>query len=293
MDSIYIICEGGGLCNRLKYLIGVWRRSDKFNKSLKIIWRPVRGIMGCHLRDLFENDFNFVDKKPDDTSEENFYGNSGPCHRFCLFPDDIPENFGKTKPVTEKDLECWKNIQDPPKPFQSIDFEYHRIPETLKKELVSYFNKLQPVKEIREIIEKESEKIDDNTIGLHIRRGDHMTKNDRNMGSDDKFFSLIDNEIKKNKNVKFFLATDGINTEKIFKRKFRDRIIIYQKREKGIFHTFGKNISVSRSSIIGCQDALIDIYLLSKCSKIIGTKLSTFTECAWWFGGCKDIIIAE
>ena len=250
--------------------------------------------MDCHLRDLFENDFNFIKDIPVDILKENFYGTSGPCHRFCLLHDDVPENFSKIKPITEKDLEGWKYIKNRPKPLQSIDSEYHRIPETLKKELIFYFNKLQPVKKIREIIERESEKIDDNTIGLHVRRGDFQNKKYvSRMGSDDKFFSLIEEEIKKNKNVKFFLATDGINTEDIFKRKFRDRIIIYQKREKGIFHTNGKKIPVSRDSVIGSQDALVDIYLLSKCSKIIGTKLSTFTEWAWWFGGCKDITIAE
>jgi hypothetical protein len=41
-------------------------------------------------------------------------------------------------------------------------------------------------------------------------------------------------------------------------------------------------------------DGFIDCLLLSKCSTIIGTWCSTFTECAWWFGGCKaKVIIPE
>ena len=51
--------------------------------------------------------------------------------------------------------------------------------------------------------------------------------------------------------------------------------------------------SVSRTGIENIQDALIDVLLLAECKKILGTKLSTFTECAWWFGGCKDILIME
>ena len=219
MDSLYIICEGGGLCNRLKYLIGVQRRAQRFDKKLKVIWKPVKGIMGCHLRDLFENNFNFIEEIPDNVSNKNIYGAVGACYRFCILPDDIPENFGKIKPISEKELEGWKYIQNPPKPFQSIDFEYHRIPETLKKDFISYFDKLFPVKEVREIIEKESEKIDTNTIGLHVRRGDFQNKKYvPRMGTDDKFFSLMDKEIEKNKNVKFFLATDGVNTKKNLKK---------------------------------------------------------------------------
>ena len=38
-------------------------------------------------------------------------------------------------------------------------------------------------------------------------------------------------------------------------------------------------------------DAFIELLILSKCSKIIGTYLSTFDEIAWWMGGCRSEVI--
>ena len=38
-------------------------------------------------------------------------------------------------------------------------------------------------------------------------------------------------------------------------------------------------------------DGFIDNLLLSKCSIIIGTWGSTFSEIAWWFGKCKSKVV--
>ena len=39
------------------------------------------------------------------------------------------------------------------------------------------------------------------------------------------------------------------------------------------------------------QDSLIDMLLLGKASLIIGSHLSSFVECAWWFGQCQSKVI--
>ena len=38
-------------------------------------------------------------------------------------------------------------------------------------------------------------------------------------------------------------------------------------------------------------DAFIELLLLSKCDKIIGTYASSFDEVAWWMSGCKSKVI--
>ena len=35
------------------------------------------------------------------------------------------------------------------------------------------------------------------------------------------------------------------------------------------------------------KEGLIELFLLSKTKHIIGSYLSSFTEMAWWLGGCK------
>lgn len=42
-----------------------------------------------------------------------------------------------------------------------------------------------------------------------------------------------------------------------------------------------------RNSTEGIQDALIDMLLLAKNAELRVSKLSTFSEVAWWFGQCN------
>ncbi len=74
---------------------------------------------------------------------------------------------------------------------------------------------------------------------------------------------------------KFLLCTDSKKTEDKFKKVFGKRIIVFPKGNR------------KQSKDTAIQEALIDLLLLSKTKHILGSYLSTFTELAWWFGGCK------
>ena len=86
-------------------------------------------------------------------------------------------------------------------------------------------------------------------------------------------------------NANFFLATDSSNVQNYFLNhpSFKDKVIIYNRSSK---------LENSRSLPLGIQEDLIELYLLSKNKTIIGSFNSTFTEVAWWLGGCtKNITI--
>ena len=295
--NIEVVLKGGGLCNRLKYLISVWRRSEIFKKRMKVYWTDEIHCSGCHLSDLFENDFEYVYSCPDKTTtiEQNLYIPFPSAFRFCLLDTDIPIGFGRVQPLTEKDSNAWKVLAKYPKQGQNIDYEYSRIPTNLKNDILSYFRRLVPVKKIRDILSEQRKQIGENTIGVHLRRTDHMLKNDRNMGVDSLVFEYMESEIAKNDKANFFISTDEVGLEDRYEKKFPGKIIKYTKRMAGRYIVSHMNTesSVSRTGIENIQDALIDVLLLAECKKILGTKLSTFTECAWWFGGCKDILIME
>ena len=46
----------------------------------------------------------------------------------------------------------------------------------------------------------------------------------------------------------------------------------------------------SRSLQEGIQEDLIELYLLSKNKVLIGSFNSTYSEVAWWLGGCNEKI---
>ena len=82
-----------------------------------------------------------------------------------------------------------------------------------------------------------------------------------------------------NPNIKFFICTDCILTQKRFIKKYPNSIY-YKKRD---------NLNI-RNTKTAIQDAFIDILILSKLKYLLVSPKSTFTEVAWWFGECKAFV---
>jgi hypothetical protein len=109
-------------------------------------------------------------------------------------------------------------------------------------------------------------------VGIHIRRTDH-TKCIEN--SPINFFI---NEINKEQSdKKFYLATDCDITKRYLKVMYGDRIIT-------------SDIVLKRTSKEGVKGAIQDFINLANCSKIIGTKYSSFSEMAALYGNIPLII---
>ncbi|WP_338764825.1 hypothetical protein WAF17_00385 [Bernardetia sp. ABR2-2B] len=114
------------------------------------------------------------------------------------------------------------------------------------------------------------------TIGLHIRRTDHIGAIEKSPLSI--FIENITKEITLNDKTTFFLATDDKETERELIKLFGKRIVINQ------------NKAFDRDSEKGVQDAFIDVACLSKTSKIYGSHASSFSETAAKMGKIPLII---
>lgn len=109
-----------------------------------------------------------------------------------------------------------------------------------------------------------------NCIGIHVRRTDYtgnfIGKLLNGANNDSEFFDYID---KYSENNPFFIATDNRDTQILFKNKYGKRVLFYAKI---------KNTSNLRKTSL--ENAIIDIFILSKCKKIKGTNKSSFTDFA-------------
>lgn len=143
--------------------------------------------------------------------------------------------------------------------YPSFDFSIFRIKESL-------------IKRIPEIDSA-------NTIGIHIRRTDNLKSVECSPTS--LFIEAMEQYIREDSTVKFFLSTDDQLEEKTLIDHFGNRIITYTKR------------SLSRNSQEGIEDALIDLYSLARCKKIIGSYFSSFSDVAAWWGNIDKIIIKK
>lgn len=103
----------------------------------------------------------------------------------------------------------------------------------------------------------------ENTIGVHIRRTDHAHAIEAN--PIDAFEKSIEHEIQLNPGITFFLATDDVEVETRMKHRFGSRVFSCKKS------------SWKRTEAGGIDDAIVDLWALSRCRKVIGSKGSSFS----------------
>lgn len=102
-------------------------------------------------------------------------------------------------------------------------------------------------------------------IGLHIRRTDNSWAIENSpLGL---FEEKIEAEIRKDREVHFFLATDDEKTKQELQQRYAGRI-----------HTLESELR--RDSENGITDAVIEMYALSRTRKIYGSYYSSFSEMA-------------
>lgn len=113
----------------------------------------------------------------------------------------------------------------------------------------------------------ETEKIlkgNENIIGVHIRRTDHVAAIAGSKTED--FIARMNKVLKDNPDTVFYLATDDFDEEKRIKEVFGSRIITQ------------KNKDLSRASKAGMHTSLIDLLCLSRTKYILGSKRSVFSK---------------
>jgi hypothetical protein len=131
------------------------------------------------------------------------------------------------------------------------------------------FSDLVPTKALQSIID--SYGVGNRAVGVHIRRTDFKLSDFYSQTS--WFISAMKKEMQQDPSTVFFVASDSPAEEDRMRREFPDRIIVHRKR------------SYDRNNPLAAQDALIDLYCLSKCRKLIGSYDSSFSEMAWQIRG--------
>ena len=103
------------------------------------------------------------------------------------------------------------------------------------------------------------------TVGVHIRRTDNV-KSILNSPIQ-AFKDAIENEIKNNANVLFFLATDDEDLKSQLQSDYPNRFIT-------------QRTCVRRDTLQGINEAVVDLYCLASTHKLLGSYWSSFTDTA-------------
>lgn len=115
----------------------------------------------------------------------------------------------------------------------------------------------------------------ENTIGVHIRRTDHVDIIQES--SLESYIEKMKIEQQKNKDVCFYIATDDDSVKNELKTIFGQKIRT-------------QSVELSRATEEGIFGAVVDIYALARCSKIICNTKSSFATTAQQLGSAKEII---
>lgn len=114
-------------------------------------------------------------------------------------------------------------------------------------------------------------------VGVHIRRTDN--KKSVEAASVEDFVAEMEAEVEQNPEVKFFVATDDPSVLTYLVDRFGETIRFHPKR------------SYCRNNPLAIEDALVDLYALASCSRLIGSYWSSFTDTAAQLGNIKVKII--
>ncbi|TVP97870.1 MAG: hypothetical protein EA359_18970 [Balneolaceae bacterium] len=134
-----------------------------------------------------------------------------------------------------------------------------------------------PADEIEQRVEDIAAKYPENTIGIHIRRGDHRQA--KKMSTNDLFNEIIEREIMLDNSTHFFLSTDSKETEEMILNSYPGLIFVQN------------NKSFDRSTTENAKDAFVDLLCLSRAKKIYGSYNSSFSGIASSISGSEMIIV--
>lgn len=247
-----------GLCNRLNVLLGDMRIAKEiYNTKFCLYWKKYKYDFD-ELFDVPDEDICVIKNYDHNTQ---YLSTHVSINGIVQFPR-----------VLEHDL---KNLD--PKKSDILQrhggFLYNEIPRDYINSYTEYIKKLTPAKDIKSIVDKFSKKFHDDTISVHIRRGDFRQNKKRCSNLDEKYFGLMDYFLAKNPNQTFFVSSDESETENIYKQKYGNLIITYD-------HEYDESQYDEKT-------ALICLLLLSKNKKILISPKSTYSQMAWWLGLCN------
>lgn len=249
----------GGLCNRMRSVSSAVFFAQKHKQELTVIW-PCNDECNCKCNDLFDvSNWNNVKFIYTPYVGKNFLNRI----RNFLYKNCV--NILKKKCVY-----VYENISKDDLLYISENLENRNIYISSCEywfESEEPFSIYIPQNSIQHAIMEIKQKLGNDCIGVHIRRGDNAVS--INNSPTEIFVEKMQSLIQQNENTKFYLATDSeLEIQKMQTFFGKDRII------------YNSGAVLNRSSRIGIRDAVIDLYILAGTKMILGSFYSSFTETA-------------
>lgn len=249
----------GALGNRLTVLISDMFLAEEYYDCSKfeVYW----GKLKHRFHDLFDNnytEYNYTDQVG--KNDRLFFRRGYKCKDYRKELN----GFVHLKSDDLRDVYSYHYKFD-----HTLCYTYNRTPVKLRERYLRQIKRLIVRREIINEVERVSSIWRDNIVGVHIRLGDFKKYPDRVVRLE-QFYRVMDEM----KGCNFFISTDEIGCiRELVKRYGSDRIFYHD-------HLYDEKKNDYITAFVG-------ILLLAKCKKLIVTNYSTYSQLAWYFGGCE------
>lgn len=141
------------------------------------------------------------------------------------------------------------------------------------------FGIFEPIECIQERVTEICRELGDYSAGVHIRRTDHAGSIENS--TTDEFIKKMKDEISKNPEIKFFVASDDNSEKKRLKELFGKRVVMQE------------NVDLSRETEQGIAGAVVDLYVLASTNKILASSGSSYSDTAAQIRNIPKIVVSN
>lgn len=258
----------GGLANRMKAIDAAIQLISGTDLALKIYWFRDKGL-NCRFDQLFQpldlpqvsliEATSFDSFSYDRPRKRNLY-----IPRFFqlfYFDDCVYEAEATERMYQHFDFRSWA-INKRTYLASCVYF----FPPAPDARLFQFFH---PVPALQQRIDEVSRTFGNRCVGVHIRRTDNLSS--INESPTKLFVDRMQMMIQSDKDTCFYLTSDSSEEKSKMKAIFGKRILT-------------SVTDLSRNSVQGIQDALVELYVLSKTKMILGSVKSSYSETAAQIG---------
>ena len=261
------ISPEGGMCNRLLALHSAIELARAWGRPLRVIWYQNNNF-GAGLTDIFEMPSDVADYHAFDIRRRTLSQSLAELQlRYLRWPFIHPD-FGC------RDIEAII-LADQPSALSRLDRIMASKKHVFIKSWSLFYGKdrrlqdFQPLPSIRQQVAEITSAFR-NTIGVHLRRGDH--KPATTYSTTDLFERRMRELLAADPSVDFFVASDSPTEINYLKTQFPGKI------------RSSSPSSFSRNERQGIEAAAVDLYSLAATRRILGSFSSTFSQVAGKLG---------
>ena len=270
MADKLVINPIGGLANRMRSIASGISLAEKMKLDYRIVW-PVNSDLNCEYDVLFRVKAGMGDVESISAANELWMYDSPRKKNFYL--SDLLQTGRWGAKITDKAIAA-HYLGDPSLLEEAVRSVRGTV--MIRSGLIYfpfsddlYRSLFVPHKDFVENAQRRLMGRSENFIGLHIRRTDNAVA--IRYSPLELFTEAMEKEMKADRDVKFYLATDDDGIKKQLTDRYGDRVIF-------------SDLTAQRNTQSGIKEALTEMLTLSMCRKIYGSYWSSFSEAAAMLG---------